>query len=83
MAEPLTIPEGEVYLTQQQLAERWPGTSVRTIEGWRRGEVNRGPPFVKIGMRAYYPFSFLLKWEAEHLCGPDLPPKGGGRKPRR
>lgn len=62
------IPADETYLTTEQVAARYPGVSPRTVEGWRCVSAKRvGPPFIKVGLKAYYPLSLLIQWERANL----------------
>ena len=62
------LPVDETYLTTEQVARRYPGVSVRTVEGWRCVNAKRvGPPFIKVGLKAYYPLSLLRNWEQDNL----------------
>jgi len=55
--------EGALHLSPAQLAARW-GIHVGTLRNWRSAK--RGPPFVKLGVRASYPLAGVEAWEREH-----------------
>lgn len=69
----------EVYLTPQQVSDRYGGAvSVRTLARMRfRNAKVKGPPFVKVGLMILYPVSWLVIWEGENLRGNNLLPTGG------
>ena len=83
MEERPQIPADEVYLTPDQIRDRYGGAiTVRTVARWRfRNSKFRGPLFIKAGTRVLYPLSQLLQWEADNLRGLGLPPQSDGPKP--
>jgi hypothetical protein len=63
-----SIPANETYLTAEDLARRYPGVAERTIDSWRSVNAKRvGPPFIRVGLRVYYPLSLLTEWERDNL----------------
>lgn len=55
-----------VYLTPQEVIERWRGShAVRTLANWR--SQGKGPPATKIGTRSLYRLDLLEKWEQKNL----------------
>ena len=61
------LPTSETYLSAAQVANRYSGVSVRTVEGWRSAGAKRvGPPFIKVGLKAFYPLSLLVRWEQDN-----------------
>jgi len=54
----------ETYLSPVAVARTYPGVRVRDLATWRSGTDRAGPPYVKVGHRAYYPASMLAAWAA-------------------
>ena len=53
-----------VYLTAQQVSERWGGAiGARTLDLWR--SKGKGPRFTKIGAKALYKLDDIETYEAE------------------
>lgn len=51
-----------VYLTPQELADRYKGQiTVRTLANWR--STGNGPKFTKVGGRVLYPMDAVTEWE--------------------
>lgn len=51
-----------VYLTPNELSDRWKGRiSVRTLSNWR--SAGTGPRFTKTGGRILYPLHEVTAWE--------------------
>jgi hypothetical protein len=75
MAEKISTPSSatsetkEIYLTPQELSERFKGITLKTISNWRNDSSGKrnGPPFLKAGGRVLYPLSHLQAWEAARL----------------
>jgi hypothetical protein len=55
----------EIYLTPQELSDRFKGITLKTISNWRNDSSGKrgGPPFLKAGGRVLYPLSHLRAWE--------------------
>ena len=52
----------KVFLTTEQLSERWGGRPASgTLRNWR--SQGKGPSFVKMGNMVKYPLSAILKFE--------------------
>ena len=52
-----------IYLTPQQLSDRWNGTvKVKTLGNWRY--LKRGPPYRRIGSSILYPLPAVEAFEA-------------------
>ena len=70
------MPRDETYLTTEQVAQRFPGLSTRTLENWRSAGAKRvGPSFIKVGSKCYYPLSHLLEWESKNIRTVEIRPK--------
>jgi hypothetical protein len=55
-----------MYLTPDQLVERWNGAITKgTLANWRSKK--KGPSFTKMGEKVLYPIDKLEKWEASQL----------------
>lgn len=68
MAPAPAILADETYLTPEDVARRYRGVTVRTLATWRFENAKRvGPPFIKVGLKIYYPLSMLLQWEQSNL----------------
>ena len=53
--------DGDPWLTTEQVAERYPGTSASTVRYWRM--MGTGPKGMKVGRRVLYRLSSVLAWE--------------------
>lgn len=54
------------HLTPAELVERLRGAvTVGTLANWRAAR--RGPPYVKIGRKVFYPLEGIEQWEARQL----------------
>lgn len=59
---------GEIqHLNTEQVVMRWSGmgiqVSARTLEDWRR--LGKGPAYITIARRVYYPLDFLQEYEED------------------
>jgi len=55
-----------IYLTEDELYERWRGSvALGTMRNHR--SMGIGPPYVKIGKAVLYPKDELQTWERDHL----------------
>lgn len=55
-------------LTPAELAERYQGKiSIKTFANWR--STGRGPNFMKVGARVFYPAAEISAWEASRITG--------------
>lgn len=57
-----------IFLTDEQLAERWQ-CHRQTLIRWRSGGI--GPKFVKINQQIRYKLSDIEEFEAAHTVTPD------------
>lgn len=55
-------------LTPQQLIQRYQNCiTQKTLRNWR--VMQKGPPFVKIGVRVFYRIADVESWEAKRTVG--------------
>lgn len=57
---------GQPVLTPEQLAVRWM-VSVKTLKNWRDKSVNKGPRYMKLGRKVFYPLSHIGEYEVGML----------------
>jgi len=56
------VSEGKLFLSPQELAERYNGkVTVRTLANWRSSGIS--PPFTKVGGRIFYRLQDIEEWE--------------------
>jgi len=57
--------------TPAELAQRYQGQiSIKTFANWR--STGRGPNFMKVGARVFYPAAEIYAWEASRITGRDV-----------
>jgi len=68
-----TLGTKEHLLTVEDLFRRYQGfVPRRTIEYWRYSR--KGPPFIKIGRRVFYPLAGVIAWERKRMIHAELVP---------
>jgi hypothetical protein len=63
-----TPAELAIIFTPAELATRYQGQiSIKTFANWR--SICRGPNFMKVGARVFYPASEVYAWEQSRMTG--------------
>lgn len=58
----------DALLTPNELAARYQGQiSIKTFANWR--STGRGPNYMKVGARVFYPMSAIDVWEQSRMTG--------------